>query len=40
MQTQTNNAKNEHDIKIQFIYFVSKYLVCKFSTFATKCVNH
>ncbi len=39
MQTQTNNAGNEHDRSRKFVFFASKYLVCNFSTFDTTCVN-
>jgi hypothetical protein len=31
-QTQTNNTRNEHDRNNKLVFFVSKYLVCNFST--------
>jgi len=33
LQTQTNNARYEHNKRNRPIFFVSKYLVCNFSTF-------
>ncbi len=39
IQTQTNNVGNEHERKSKPTLFVSKYLVCHFSTFDTICLD-
>jgi hypothetical protein len=37
MQIETNNAGNEHNRNNKFVFIVSKYSVCNFSSFDTTC---